>query len=286
MMLVDILMDTLIDAGKLLPFLFLTYLVMELLEHHAGIGLIDKIAKVDKAGPLWGAAFGIVPQCGFSAAASSLFAGRVITLGTLMAIYLSTSDEMLPILLSEAVPLVTIIKIIASKFAIAMISGFLVELVMYVLLHKHADKMDIHVVCEKEKCHCEDGAFLSAVKHTLRILCYILILSLILNFLIAVVGEDTLGQMMTAVPVVGQVMAALIGLIPNCASSVVITSLYVEGMLTVGMMMAGLLVNAGVGLLVLFRLNRNPKQNLMIVGILYLFGVLWGILIDLAGIVF
>ena len=109
---------------------------------------------------------------------------------------------------------------------------------------------------------------------------------MILNFLIAVVGEDTLGQMMTAVPVVGQVMAALIGLIPNCASSVVITSLYVEGMLTAGMMMAGLLVNAGVGLLVLFRLNRNPKQNLMIVGILYLFGVLWGILIDLAGIVF
>ena len=285
-MLVDILLDTLMDAGKLLPFLFLTYLVMELLEHHAGIGLVDKIAKVDKAGPMWGAVSGIVPQCGFSAAASSLYAGRVITLGTLMAIYLSTSDEMLPILLSEAVPLATIIKILSTKFAIAMISGFLVELVMYVLLHKHADQMDIHVVCEKEKCHCEDGAFLSAVKHTLRIFVYIVLLTLVLNFLIACVGEETLGQLMTGIPVVGQLMAALVGLIPNCASSVVITGLYVEGMITAGMMMAGLLVNAGVGLLVLFRLNRKPKQNLMIVGILYLFGISWGILIDFLGIVF
>ncbi len=282
----EIIMDTLLDSVKLLPFLFLTYLCMELLEHRAGDRLLEKISVVDKAGPFVGAVFGIVPQCGFSAAASSLFAGRVITVGTLLAIYLSTSDEMLPILLSSAVPVTTILKLLGVKMLIAMLSGFLIEVCLHKVLHRAEDDMDIHTVCEEEHCHCEDGVFVSACKHTLRIFVYIIIISLVLNALIHFVGEDTLASVFSNQPLLGQMIAALVGLIPNCASSVVITSLYVDGMIGAGMMMAGLLANAGVGLLVLFRLNRNSRQNLMIVCLLYVLAVIWGLLISLLGIQF
>ncbi len=282
----EIIMDTLLDSVKLLPFLFLTYLCMELLEHRAGDRLLEKISAVDKAGPFVGAVFGIVPQCGFSAAASSLFAGRVITVGTLLAIYLSTSDEMLPILLSSAVPVTTILKLLGVKMLIAMLSGFLIEVCLHKVLHRAEDDMDIHTVCEEEHCHCEDGVFVSACKHTLRIFVYIIIISLVLNALIHFVGEDTLASVFSNQPLLGQMIAALVGLIPNCASSVVITSLYVDGMIGAGMMMAGLLANAGVGLLVLFRLNRNSRQNLMIVCLLYVLAVIWGLLISLLGIQF
>lgn len=282
----DIMMDTLTDSVKLLPFLFLTYLCMELLEHKAGEKLLNKISVVDKAGPFLGAVFGVVPQCGFSAAASSLFAGRVITVGTLMAIYLSTSDEMLPILLSEAVPLPTIFKILGVKVLIAMISGFLVELCLHHVLHLADDKMDIHAVCEEEHCHCEDGVFISACKHTLHIFLYILFISFVLNLLIAWVGESTLAGFFSDIPLLGQMAAALIGLIPNCAASVVITSLYVDGIIGAGMMMAGLLANAGVGLLVLFRLNKNSRQNMEMICLLYALAVFWGLLISILGISF
>lgn len=282
----DIMTDTLTDSVKLLPFLFLTYLCMELLEHKAGEKLLNKISVVDKAGPFLGAVFGVVPQCGFSAAASSLFAGRVITVGTLLAIYLSTSDEMLPILLSEAVPLPTIFKILGVKVLIAMISGFLVELCLHHVLHLADDKMDIHAVCEEEHCHCEDGVFISACKHTLHIFLYILFISFVLNLLIAWVGESTLAGFFSDIPLLGQMAAALIGLIPNCAASVVITSLYVDGIIGAGMMMAGLLANAGVGLLVLFRLNKNSRQNMEMICLLYALAVFWGLLISILGISF
>ncbi len=283
---VEIIMDTLLDSVKLLPFLFLTYLCMELLEHRAGDRLLEKISAVGKAGPFVGALFGIVPQCGFSAAASSLFAGKVITVGTLLAIYLSTSDEMLPILLSSAVPVATILKLLGVKMLIAMISGFVIEICLHKVLHRTEGDMDIHTVCEEEHCHCEDGVFVSACKHTLRIFVYIIIISLVLNALIHLVGENTLASVFSNQPLLGQMTAALIGLIPNCASSVVITSLYVDGMIGAGMMMAGLLANAGVGLLVLFRLNRNSRQNLIIVCLLYVLAVIWGLLISLLGIQF
>lgn len=282
----DILMDTLIDSVRLLPFLFVTYLCMELLEHHSGERLLNKLSFVGKSGPLWGGLFGVVPQCGFSAAASSLFAGRVITIGTLIAIYLSTSDEMLPILLSSAVPMQTIVKILVTKVCIAVISGFIVELCLHRVLHKKDDDMDIHTVCEEEHCHCEDGVFVSACKHTLRIFIYIVLLSLILNVLIELIGEDTLAGIFSNQPLLGQMLAALVGLIPNCASSVVITHLYVDGMIGAGMMMAGLLANAGVGMLVLFRLNRNSRQNLSIICLLYALAVVWGLLISLFGVSF
>ncbi len=277
---------SLLDSIKLLPFLFLTYLLMELLEHKTGGKARERIKNAGKVGPLWGGLLGVMPQCGFSAAASSLYAGRVITVGTLMAIYLSTSDEMLPILISESVPAVTIIKILVTKVVIACVSGFIVETVYVGFFHKKEKEMDIHVVCEEEHCSCEDGVLKSAVKHTLKIFFYILLITVILNLIIHGIGEDTLAGIFTSIPVAGQLAAALVGLIPNCASSVVITELYLGGIISAGAMMSGLLVNAGVGVLILFRLNRDVKQNAGIIAALYGLGVFWGIFLDLFGIVF
>lgn len=282
----DILMDTLLDGAKLLPFLFLTYLLMETLEHHTGSRLQKQIRTAGTWGPVWGGVLGVVPQCGFSAAASSLFAGRVITVGTLLAIYLSTSDEMLPILISEAVPAATIVKILGVKVVIAVLSGLFVEFVYTRLMKRQEKEMDIHVVCEEEHCHCEDGIIISALKHTVRIFFYIFLISLALNIIIGIIGEDALSGIFSGVPLVGELIAALVGLIPNCASSVVITQLYLDGIINAGAMMAGLLVNAGVGVLVLFRLNRDYRQNAAIVGSLYGLGVFWGVVIELCGLTF
>lgn len=277
---------TIEDSVKLLPFLFLTYLFMELLEHTTGGKVQNKIKNAGKVGPLWGGLLGIMPQCGFSAAASSLYAGRVITVGTLLAVFLSTSDEMLPIFISEAVAPATIFKILGAKVCIAIISGFLAEMVYVNVFKKKEKDMDIHVVCEEEHCSCEDGVLKSALKHTLKIFVYILLITFILTLVIEMIGEDHLAVVFQNIPVVGEMIAALVGLIPNCASSVVITELYLSGIIGAGAMMSGLLVNAGVGLLVLFRLNRNWKQNAGIMAALYGFGVVWGVIIELLGIVF
>ena len=278
--------QTIEDSVKLLPFLFFTYLLMELLEHTTGGKVQNKIKNAGKVGPLWGGLLGIMPQCGFSAAAASLYAGRVITVGTLLAVFLSTSDEMLPIFISESVAPATIIKILGAKVCIAIISGFLAELVYVNVFKKKEKDMDIHVVCEEEHCSCEDGVLKSALKHTLKIFVYILLITFILTLVIEMIGEDHLAVVFQNIPVVGEMIAALVGLIPNCASSVVITELYLSGIIGAGAMMSGLLVNAGVGLLVLFRLNRNWKQNAGIMAALYGFGVVWGVIIELLGIVF
>lgn len=282
----EIIMDSVIDSIKLLPFLFLTYLFMEWLEHKTGSAAWNRIRTAGKLGPVWGGLLGVIPQCGFSAAASSLFTGRVITVGTLIAVYLSTSDEMFPIMISNAVPAVTIIKILACKAAIGMLSGLVVEYVYTHILKKQEKDMDIHEICEEERCNCEHGLVSSALSHTLHVFVYIFLISLTLNIIIGLVGEETLAGLFTGAPVVGELIAALVGLIPNCASSVVITQLYLDHIIGAGAMMAGLLVNAGVGLLILFRLNHDRTQNLKIIGTLYGLGVFWGIIIELTGIVF
>ena len=282
----EIVIDSVIDSIKLLPFLFLTYLFMEWLEHKTGSAARNTIRTAGKLGPVWGGLLGVIPQCGFSAAASSLFAGRVITVGTLIAVYLSTSDEMFPIMISNAVPAATIIKILACKAAIGIISGFVVEYVYTHVLKKQEKEMDIHEICEEERCNCEHGLLSSALTHTLHVFVYIFLISLALNIIIGLVGEETLAGLFTGTPIVGELIAALVGLIPNCASSVVITQLYLEHIIGAGAMMAGLLVNAGVGLLILFRLNHDRKQNFRIIGLLYGLGVFWGIIIELTGIVF
>lgn len=282
----EIIIDSVIDSIKLLPFLFLTYLFMEWLEHKTGSAARNTIRTAGKLGPVWGGLLGVIPQCGFSAAASSLFTGRVITVGTLIAVYLSTSDEMFPIMISNAVPAATIIKILACKAAIGIISGLVVEYVYTHVLKKQEKEMDIHEICEEERCNCEHGLLSSALTHTLHVFVYIFLISLALNIIIGLVGEETLAGLFTGAPIVGELIAALVGLIPNCASSVVITQLYLEHIIGTGAMMAGLLVNAGVGILILFRLNHDRKQNFRIIGLLYGLGVFWGIIIELTGIVF
>ena len=207
-------------------------------------------------------------------------------MGTLIAVYLSTSDEMFPIMISNAVPAITIVKILACKAAIGMFSGLVLEYVYTHMLKKQEPDVDIHDICEEERCHCEHGIISSAASHTLKVFVYIFLISLALNIIIGLVGEEALAGLFTGTPVVGELIAAVVGLIPNCASSVVITQLYLDHIIGAGAMMSGLLVNAGVGLLVLFRLNRDRKQNLKIVGTLYTLGVFWGIIIELAGIVF
>lgn len=285
----DIILEAVIDTVKLLPFLYLTYLLMEYLEEKAQAHTVELVKKTGRLGPLAGGLVGILPQCGFSAAASSLYAGGVITLGTLLAIYLSTSDEMLPIFISETVPAGTILKILLTKAALAIATGFILDLLNRLrhAKNKKEEERHIHDLCEQDHCHCEEGnIFLSALRHTLQIALFIFLLSLVIGFLIEFIGEEALGSVLVNRPVTGVLLAGLIGLIPNCGASVMITELYLNGILGSGQMMAGLLVGAGVGLLVLFRSHRHLKKNLQIMGLLYISGVFWGLLIELLKISF
>lgn len=281
-MIINVILDSLIDSVKLLPFLFITYLVMEYLEHKAGDKMQAAIRSAGKGGPAIGAVLGIFPQCGFSAAASNLYAGRIITIGTLMAVFLSTSDEMLPIMISENVGLRMIVKVLAVKVIVAIIAGFLIDCIV----RKGEKEMQIEHLCEQHHCHCEKGIWKSALHHTVEIFIYIFIVSLVLNLLIAWVGEDVLGSLILNRPVVGTMIAGIVGLIPNCAASVIITQLYLGGVLSAGAMIAGLLSGTGVGLLVLFRVNDNRKENLRLIGLLYVVGIIAGIVVEILGITF
>ena len=282
----DIILEALWDCVKLLPFLFLTYLAMEYLEHKAGDKLQNAIRKSGKCGPVIGSILGAFPQCGFSAAASNLYAGRIITLGTLLSIYLSTSDEMLPILISENAGIDMILKILGVKIVIGMAVGLLVDAVISRLLRKNQDDMQIEHMCEQHNCHCEKGIVKSAFHHTVEIFIYVLLITIVLNAIIAFIGEEFLANLILNRPVVGELIAGVIGLIPNCAASVVITQLYLNGVLSAGAMMSGLLAGAGVGILVLLRVNDKPKENIRIILLLYVSGVAAGLLIEMLGLHF
>ena len=259
----DVLADAIKDTLYIIPFLFVTYLAMEWLEHKTG-GKAE--AAIQRAGA----------------------AGRVITLGTLFAVFLSTSDEMLPIFIAEQVPPDVIFKIIGAKIIIGMIMGFLVDAGLRIA--RRIDMpLHIHDLCEQEHCHCHDGEggiLRSALKHTLQVTLFIFLITLALNGLLAVVGEDVLAEFLGANPALSVFGSALVGLVPNCAASIVIAQLYVEGVLGSGAMLAGLLVSAGVGLLVLVRTNRHLKENIAIIVALYAMGVIWGLLANALGIVF
>ena len=270
----DALLDALIDGAKLLPFLFLTYFAMEWLEHRAGNKVNAFVRKAGKFGPLAGGVLGVVPQCGFSAAASNFYAGRVITMGTLIAIYLSTSDEMLPILIFEKADPMLILKVLLLKMGIGVAAGFLVDLCFRKKIPEHEH---IHEICEHEHCKCEKGILKSALIHTVKIAAFLVLIAFVLNLVLEFGGEEVLSSFLSERTILGPVLAGVVGLIPNCGSSVVITELYLEGALGFGSMLAGLLVNAGVGLLVLFKVNHNDKENFAIVGLLYAIGVIVGI---------
>lgn len=273
----------LLDSIKLVPFLFVTYLIMEYIEHKTSDKAKDTIKKSGKFGPLIGSLLGIFPQCGFSVSATNLYATRVITLGTLIAVYLSTSDEMLPIFISEAVSPWLIIKILAIKLVIGMIAGFLIDLVLRI---KNKDKQEeerIIDLCEKEHCHCEHGIVKSSLKHTLNIFIFILIVNLVMEFLIDMIGEDTIAGILNNQPIIAPIIAGIIGLIPNCASSVIITQLYLDNVISAATMISGLLVGAGVGIAVLFKTNKGIKNNIKITVLLYLIGVISGIGLEFIG---
>lgn len=290
---IDSLLDALIDSAKLLPFLFIIYILLEFLDRKTGTKVYQWIRKAKNYAPLLGGAIGVIPQCGLSAAAATLYSGKVISVGTMLAVFLSASDDMIPIFLSEAVPITLMLKILGIKMLIAIISGYLVDLV-WKLTHKQAEapKAPVRMMSKKKVVQeeqvvictaacCRGNFWVAVLKHTFQVFGFIFVVSLILNVIIGAIGEDVLGNIFQNVPILGEFIAALIGLIPNCASSVVITQLYLSGVMTMGALFAGLLVNAGVGTLILFKTHKNKKECALILSILYFLGVFWGIIIEL-----
>lgn len=346
-LIIDSLADALLDTVKLVPFLLVTYVLMEWLERRTAGRQAEVLRKTEGFGPLIGGVLGVVPQCGFSLMASNLYSGGVIGAGVLIAVFMSTSDEMLPIMLSNSVAAGTIIRILLAKLLIAVATGYIVRLLLdrrkltvvkkiehdkknadrevcrdsghmaenhhnhnivyedmkserrrgaghvhdYVHEHSHDHgyhgEKNIHEMCEQEHCDCEGGIFRSALVHTAKITIFIFLFTCVLNVIIGAVGEAAIAKVFSDVPLLGEAAAAAVGLIPNCAASVIITELYLQGMLSAGAMMSGLLVSAGVGLVVLFRMNRHrPAENVRLAAILYVSGFLWGVIINICGITF
>lgn len=263
------LIDAILDTLKIIPFLFISYLIMELLEHKIDSKKILK--KCHKFGPFIGSILGIIPQCGFSLLGSNLYAVRVISLGTLFSIYLSTSDEMLPILIANNTESSLILKIIFIKFAVGFLFGLLVDL----LIRKKEDH--IHDLCLHDNCHCEDGIIKSSVIHTLKISLYLFIITFILNM---VDISSIANNLITNNRILSPIIFSIIGLIPNCATSVVITELYVNNVILFGTCISGLLSASGLGILVLFKENKNLKENILILLTLIFISMLVGIIIN------
>lgn len=358
----DLLIDILLDAGKdtlsLVPFLLVTYLALETLEHVAGDSVNGAIKRAGAAGPVVGSLLGMVPQCGFSAMAATLYAGRVVTLGTLVAVFLSTSDEMLPLLLAEQVPVQTMAMLLASKALIALVTGFIVDAAIRGLRrnarahaairrtvlgtaanpahvncahddHTGGDIIDevaeagvsadhIHELCERDHCGCDEdedehghdhshdhghadeherhhdhshsheGAPIvsiirSAISHTVQVSVFIFLVTLILVAVLETFGESAIEQFLRGNEMLAVLGSALVGLIPNCSASVVITQLYLEGALQLAPMLAGTLISAGVGYLVLFRTNRSARENVLFLIMMYVIGAGWGLILSAFG---
>ena len=281
---IDHLVDILVDNLLLLPFLFPTYLVLEAIEAHAGGALERMLGRTRRWGPLVGSLSGAVPQCGFSAAAASLYAGGVITVGTLVAVFLSTSDELIPVLVSKKMPLALLVKIVGLKVVFGLVAGLAVNLFLRVR-GARAPAPHVEELCAHSRCGCTEhkGIVVPALIHTAEIFFFILVVSGILELALHFAGEDVLKSFVLNKPVLGELLAGLAGMVPNCAVSVAFAQLYAEGGMSAGALMAGSLAGSGLGLLVLFRTNRSLKENLLILATVYLFGVVFG---HLAGYLF
>lgn len=324
---VDVLVDSIIDTLELLPFLFVTYLVMELIEHSTS-GHVEKlVARSGHAGPVVGGILGALPQCGFSAMAATLYAGGVVTVGTLVAVLLSTSDEMIPVFIAHQQPLDRMFAILAVKVVAGVCVGLLLDAVLRALhrvegLHPH-----IHDLCERAHCHCDEDEAIegdtdetgeaiktdegetggaaavshhhahhhghgrlavvrAAAVHTLQVSAFILLVTFLFGLLIEVVGQDTIGALLSSHPIRATFLAALVGLIPNCGASVTIAELYLDGVLATGPMIAGLLSAGGVGLLVLYRTNTDLRNNVLVTLFVYAVSVLIGLIVSASGILF
>lgn len=276
----EVVWHSILDSLKIVAFLFCAYLVMEFIEHKASEKVEGFVKKAGALGPLAGGALGVVPQCGFSTVASNFYTARVITMGTLIAVFLSTSDEMLPIMITGSLSWKFILAILGYKLAVAVLVGFAVDFVLR-LMRRGNEAIDIDEICENDNCHCERGIFHSACHHTLTVGGFVLLITLVLNLVIFLVGEEALSSILYDKFFIGHVIAAFVGLIPNCAVSVALTELCAGGYITVGTMLSGLFAGSGVGLLVLLRVNKRRKENIVIVGILILSGILFGMLADI-----
>lgn len=278
----DIILDTLLDSLKLIPFLFIAFLIIETIEHKLSKNTQKIIAKSGKLGPLIGSGLGIIPQCGFSVVATNLYITRIISLGTLISIYLSTSDEMLPILLSKQAPIKTIISILAIKFIIGLIAGYLIDL----FLRNNKKANESYSICEDEHCGCEHEHSLikASIIHTLKTLLFLSLTSFVINILFYYVGSPYLNKIFLKDTLIAPFISSLIGLIPNCGASVMITELYLNGALSFASLISGLLTGSGVALLVLFKSNKNIKENITIISLIYMIGAISGLLIELINI--
>lgn len=274
----DIIEDTLIDGVKLLPFLFVAFLIIELFEHKLSNKNKKMIAKAGRFSPIVASILGVVPQCGFSVMATNLYVTRVISLGTLIAVYLSTSDEMLPILISEKADFSIIIKIIIIKVLIAIIMGVIIDLI--VNKKKSSNELDYHICCD-EKCDCDNSILKSSLIHTLRTFIFIFIVTFILNTLFSFVDEVSLEKLFMKNSIFTPFIASLIGLIPNCAASVMLTELFLNNVISFASLIAGLLTGSGVAIIVLFKSNKNIRENITILGLIYFIGAISGFLLQI-----
>lgn len=273
----EIIMDTLIDGLKLIPFLFVAFLIIELIEHKLSNKNKDLISKTGKFGPLFGSILGAFPQCGFSVLTTNLYVTRIVSLGTLISVYLSTSDEMLPILLSQNVSIMLIVKILLIKVIIGMFSGFIID---FILRKKEKNTNIDYEICDEENCHCKDHLLLSVIKHTLHITLFLMIMTFLINFLVEYTGILDTNNIISNNPFT-VFITSLIGLIPNCGASVMITTLYVKGVISFASLISGLLTGSGVALLVLFRSNKKLSENIFILSLVYFIGVISGLVIEL-----
>ncbi len=273
----DVLMDGLIDTLKLLPYLFITFVLLEFIEHKLSHKSEEKLKDTKKLGPVVGSLFGALPQCGFSSMSAELFSNKVITIGTVIAVFLSTSDEMLPIMISEHTNILLLVKIILFKVIVGIVVGTIVDL----LYKRKKENNHIHEMCEEDHCECEkDGIIISSIKHTIKIGLFVLIANLVINLIIFNVGEDTISNVLLSKNIFTYFLASLIGLIPNCASSVIMSELYLSNLITLGNLLSGLLTGSGLGILLLFKTNKNMKENIFILSTIYFVGVIVGIIVD------
>lgn len=288
-----------LDTLKALPILYLAYLLVAYFSHSQSKNFTKFLNKSKKAGPAAGAVLGCIPQCGFSSVMSDLYSRRMITLGTLMAVFLATSDEAIPIMISEPAFIVDMLILIGLKIVFALVFGYAIDLVISLFSKRKAAKSEPilaeelehqhdHCTCHghsdtKEHCH-KENIFLDALYHTLNIMIYIFVATLIINIIIESVGMEALTSWFGGNVYIQILLAGVIGLIPNCAASVFLVELYINGGIAFSALFAGLSVGAGVGLIVLFAKNRGKKgflQNLAIVGLLYVLGVVSGIIVSL-----
>ena len=278
----EVILDTIVDSLKLIPFLLVAFLIIELLEHKLNNKTKSIITKSKKIGPIIGSLLGVIPQCGFSVMATNLYITRIITLGTLISIYLSTSDEMLIIMISEKVEISLILKILLIKIFFGLVYGLIID---KIINKKKKDKETNYELCDEEHCDCNHSILLSAIKHTLHITLFIFIITLIINTIFTLLGDNYLSKILLNNSILSPFITSLIGLIPNCAASVILTELYLNSTISLGALIGGLLTSSGSSLLVLIKNNKNQKENLSIILLLYALGVLSGIIIELISLI-